>query len=77
MLVIGRMVTPGDCRSISRKLMPACGLTVLSVRTSAKMWVASWASVVQIFWPLTMKSPPSRTASVRNDARSEPALGSE
>ena len=33
--------------------------------------------MVQIFWPLTMYSSPSRTAVVRSDARSEPASGSE
>ena len=30
----------------------------------------------QIFWPLTTKSSPSRTARVRSDATSEPASGS-
>ena len=57
--------------------MPSCFFTVLSVRTSMKMWVASCASVVQVFCPLTTKSSPSRMASVRSDARSDPAFGSE
>jgi hypothetical protein len=39
MLRIGRTVTPGWRRSISTKLMPACFFTVLSVRTSANMWL--------------------------------------
>ncbi len=77
MLRIGRTVTPGVFRSTSRKLMPACFLTVLSVRTSMNMWVPSAPQVVQVFWPLTMKSSPSTMASVRTEARSEPALGSE
>src|SRR6218665_2372389 len=78
---MGRIVMPGVRRSHSRKLMPACFLAFLSVRTSMKIWLASCASVVHIFWPLTMKCSPwascARTASVRRPARSEPAFGSE
>jgi hypothetical protein len=77
MLRIGRTVTPGWRMSIITKLMPACFFTVLSVRTSANMWVASKATLVQIFWPLMTNSSPSMRASVRRLARSEPALGSE
>ncbi len=77
MLRMGRTVMPGVFMSASRKLMPSCFLADLSVRTSRKMWVASCASVVQVFCPLTMKSSPSTTASVRRLARSEPELGSE
>jgi hypothetical protein len=40
---IGRMVMPGERRSISRKEMPCCGLTSGSVRTSAKIQSAQWA----------------------------------
>ena len=57
--------------------MPACGATALLVRTSRKIQSACGAMLVQIFWPLTMKSSPSAVASVRNRARSEPAPGSE
>ena len=35
-----------------------------------------WASDVQIFWPLTTHSSPSRTARVPRLARSMPAPGS-
>ena len=77
MLRIGRTVMPGVFMSASRKLMPSCFFAALSVRTSRKMCVASWARVVQVFWPLTTKSSPSSTASVRRLARSEPELGSE
>ena len=77
MLAIGRTVMPGVFRSTSRKLMPACFFTLLSVRTSMNMWVPSAPQVVQVFWPLTTKWSPSSTASVRTAARSEPAPGSE
>ncbi|MNT29252.1 hypothetical protein D3C72_1649820 [compost metagenome] len=74
---IGRRLMPGLARSTSRKLMPACFLTVLSVRTSMNMWVASCANVDQVFWPVTIRSLPSITASQRKAARSDPASGSE
>src|SRR5919204_77679 len=38
---------------------------------------ASWANVVQTFWPVTRQPPFSRTALVFSDARSEPDSGSE
>ena len=68
---------PGVSIGIRNMLMPACLATVLSVRSRANIQVASLARVVQIFWPLTTHSSPSRTASVRKLARSEPAPGSE
>ena len=37
---------------------------------------AYWASDVQIFWPVTTHSSPSRTARVVSAARSDPAPGS-
>ena len=46
---IGRIVIPGDVTSASRKLIPACCLTDLSVRTSRKICVACCAIVVQVF----------------------------
>ncbi len=33
--------------------MPACFLTVGSVRTSVKIQSPYWPSVVHVFWPLT------------------------
>jgi len=77
-LTMGLMVTPGERRSISKKVMPAWRLRPEAVvRTSANIQFAPPASVVQIFWPLTTRSSPSRSARVRRLARSEPALGSE
>ena len=67
---------PGLSIGTNRKLIPSCFLALLSVRTSMKIQFASFANVVQIFWPLTIQCSPSSTASVRSDARSEPALGS-
>jgi len=57
--------------------MPACFFTSGSVRTRVKIQSPYCPSVVQVFWPLTMKSSPSSTAVVRRPARSEPASGSE
>jgi len=48
---IGSTVIPGVAMSSSRKLIPACGLPSLDVRTSANMRLAKWAWVVQIFDP--------------------------
>jgi hypothetical protein len=45
---------PGVFMSISRKEMPSCGLPSVEVRTRQKIQSAVWASVVQVFWPLTM-----------------------
>ena len=53
-VMIGRTVIPGDFMSIRRKLIPSCGLAAGSVRTRQKIQSACWASVVQVFWPLTM-----------------------
>ena len=39
--------------------------------------LAYWAPLVQIFWPLTTNSSPSRTALVPRLARSLPLPGSE
>ena len=62
---------------MSSSEMPACFFTSGLVRTSVKIQSPYWPSVVQVFWPLTTYSSPSRTALVRSDARSEPASGSE
>ena len=74
---IGRTSTPSRLMSISSIEMPRCFLASGSVRTKVKIQSACWPSVVQVFWPLTTQSSPSRTAVVRSDARSEPASGSE
>ena len=63
--------------SMSSNEMPACFFTSGSVRTRVKIQSPCWPSVVQVFWPLTTHSSPSRTAVVRSEARSEPASGSE
>ena len=57
--------------------MPDCCLALVSVRTRQNIQSAKWPSVFQVFWPLTTKWSPSRTARVRSEARSEPAPGSE
>ena len=62
---------------MSSSEMPACFFTSGLVRTRVKIQSPYWPSVVQVFWPLTTYSSPSRTALVRSDARSEPASGSE
>ena len=62
---------------MSRNEMPRCFLASGSVRTRQKIQSPYWPSVVQVFWPLTTNSSPSRTAVVRSEARSEPASGSE
>ncbi len=77
MLRIGRTVMPREEKSIRIKLIPACGLASGSVRTRQNIQFASCARVVQIFCPLITNSSPSRTALVRNEARSDPAFGSE
>ncbi|MNR60684.1 hypothetical protein D3C85_1822290 [compost metagenome] len=51
--MIGRTLTPGEAMSISRKLIPVCGLPSVDVRTRQKIHSPYWPSVVQVFWPLT------------------------
>ena len=48
-----------------------------SVRVTMMPKSAKCAPEVQIFWPLTIQSSPSRSARVRSAARSEPPAGSE
>ena len=74
---IGRTSTPGVVMSMRSIEMPACFFTSGSVRTRVKIQSPCWPRVVQVFWPLTTQSSPSRTAVVRRLARSEPASGSE
>ena len=54
MVWIGRTVMPGVFMSIRRNEMPACFLAAGSVRHRQKILSAYCASVVQVFWPLTM-----------------------
>ena len=51
---IGLTVMPGLFMSISRKLIPVCGLPSVLVRTRQKIHSPYWPRVVQVFWPLTM-----------------------
>ncbi len=69
---------PGVFMSIRRNVIPICRFGALgSVRTRQKHQSAMCAVEVQIFWPLTTYSSPSRRAAVFSAARSEPAPGSE
>ena len=74
--MIGLICMPGLFSSNIKKLMPCCGLPLLSVRTRQNMCVARWAWVVQILEPLITHSLPSRRARHCKDARSEPDPGS-
>ncbi len=56
--------------------MPLCLGASGSVRAMRIPNCENWASDVQIFWPLTTYSSPSRTARVPRFARSLPASGS-
>jgi hypothetical protein len=67
---------PGESVGISRTLIPLCFGAAGSVRTKVSRTSASWAPEVHTFCPSTTYSSPSRTARVRNPARSEPAPGS-
>ena len=73
---MGRTVMPGLFMSMSRKLMPVCGLPSLLVRTRQKIQSPYWPRVVQAFWPFTMYLSPRRSARVFSDARSDPEPGS-
>ena len=76
-VAIGCTVIPGASMSTRINEMPACGLTIGSVRARKNIRVACCANVTHTFSPLTTYASPSRTADVRSDARSEPAFGSE
>ncbi len=76
---IGRTsMRPGWSIRTRRKDRPRWRRDPGSVRARTKHQSASWASEVQIFCPVTRKSPSagSRTAAVRIPARSDPAPGS-
>ena len=77
MLRIGRTVMPGVFRSTSRKLMPACFFTVLSVRTSMNMCVPSDAPGGPGLLAVDDEVVAVEHRLGAQAARSEPAFGSE
>ena len=60
----GLTSTPGACMSMTNIVMPLCFTCSGSVRTSTMPKLATCASVVHTFWPLTTHSSPSRIARV-------------
>src|SRR3569832_2936176 len=52
--MIGFTVMPGDFMSMSRKVMPSCCFTFVSVRSRQKIQSAYCASVVHVFWFLLL-----------------------
>ena len=73
---IGRISMPGVSIGQMKYEMPLCLGTSGSVRAMRMPNCEIWAIDVQIFWPLTTHSSPSRTARVDRLARSLPAPGS-
>jgi hypothetical protein len=75
---IGVTVVPGVEKSIISWLRPACRSRSSGgeVRHSTIAWWDLCAPPVQIFVPLTRHPPPTRSAPVRTEARSEPLSGS-
>ena len=67
---------PGASIGQTKYEMPCCLATSGSVRAMRIPYRANWASEVQIFWPFTTHSSPSRTARVPRLARSLPEPGS-
>ena len=78
---IVRHSMPGVSMSMMNAVMPSClrfsSIASGSVRSRNRPHFARCAVEIQIFWPLTTYSSPSRIAIVRRFARSEPACGSE
>ena len=74
---IGRISMPGDRISRKKKVSPSCFGRFGSVRTTMMPKSDRCAPEVQIFCPLMIQSSPSRSARVRNAARSDPPAGSE
>ncbi len=62
--------------SITIVVMPWCLGASGSVRTVARPRLATWAPLVQTFWPLITQPPSTRVALVLIPAASEPASGS-
>ena len=63
----GRTSTPGCSMSITIMVMPWCLGASGSVRTVARPRFATWARLVQTFWPVTSQ-PPSTRGGPRGDA---------
>ena len=76
MLRMGRTSTPGWCMSTMNIVRPLCLGASGLVRASSRPKRDRWADDVQIFWPFTIHSSPSRSARVASPATSEPAPGS-
>jgi len=77
MVRMGRTAIPRLSIGTISHVIPRCFGWSGSVRTRSSPTSATWAYVLQTFWPLTTYSSPSRTARVRRDARSDPEPGSE
>ena len=77
MLRNGLISMPGRSIGTMKYEMPVYLLVSGSVRAMRMPNFATCASDVQIFWPLTTNTSPSRTARVERLARSDPASGSE
>jgi len=73
---IGRIVMPGSSMGTTKAVNPAWRSTLGSVRARSIPMSAHWASVHQVFCPVTTKWSSSGSARVRRDARSLPAPGS-
>ncbi len=58
-------------------MIPLCLGASGSVRARSIIQSAACAMLVHTFWPVTLKSLPSRIARHWSEARSLPALGSE
>ena len=77
MFTSGRTSIPGLSISITNVEIPRCFGASGSVRAASQPMFEKWPPLVQILLPLITHSSPSRTARVCNDARSDPAPGSE
>src|SRR6478735_8689578 len=69
----GRTSTPVACMSMTIVVMPLCLGASGSVRTVARPKAATWAPLVQTFWPLTSHPPSTRVAQVLTQGRGHPA----
>ncbi len=76
MVWTGVTLMPSWSMGTTNMVRPLCLATSVLVRARRKTYWLSWARVVNIFWPLTTHSSPSRTALVAHAATSLPASGS-
>ena len=74
---IGLISMPGVSIGTTNMVRPRCFGTSALVRVRSSTYADSCAMVVNIFWPLTIQSSPSRTARVDAAAMSDPESGSE